>query len=207
MNKSKKIAISLAALILAFSVLFTFAACDGTQKTPNYTKPDIPEEIITDSATYPQIVLEPVTKAEATTNAEGETAAEGEEPETAAEGETAAPDYERIEKVGNVEIIKKNYFTYHNCVASIEGIEFEDDGYSVDASGYAAVKVTQIAKGEPEMKIAYKAYDAEGNICKDSYILVKLDGVKEGDIVPDRRISLPRDAVKLVFEDYVPSSN
>ena len=200
MNKTKKIAISLAALVLVFSVLFTFAACDGTQKTPEYTKPSIPEETITEAVTYIQMQYETVTQAE------GETKAEGEEPATLAEGETTeAPAMQLVEKTGNLEIIKKNYFTYHNCVATIESIVFEDDGYSVDASGYAAVKVTQLAKGESEMKIAYKAYDAEGNVCKDSYILIKLDGVKEGDIVADRRISLPRDAVKLVFEDYVPS--
>lgn len=202
MNKSKKIAISLASILLVFSVLFSFAACNTNPKVPEYTKPDIPEEIITDSATYVQMQYETVT------SAEGVTTAEGEEPATLAEGETTeAPKMQLVEKTGNVEVIKKNYFTYHNCVAEIESIIFEDDGYSVDANGYANIKVTQIAKGESEMKIAYKAYDANGEICKDSYMLVKLDGVKEGDVVADRRISLPRDAVKIVFEDYVPSSN
>lgn len=200
MNKSKKIALSLASLLLVFSVLFSFAACNTTTKVPDYTKPDIPEEIITDSATYVQ------RQYEAVTNAEPATSAEGEEPATLAEGETTeAPKLELVERTGSLEIVKKNYFTYHNCVATIESIVFEDDGYSVDANGYANIKVTQIAKGESEMKIAYKAYDANGEICKDSYMLVKLEGVKEGDIVPDRRISLPREAVKIVFEDYTPS--
>ena len=53
------------------------------------------------------------------------------------------------------------------------------------------------------MKIGFIGYDAEGNVVRDSFILVPLKGVKKGELVEDRRLDFPRECVKIVFCDYV----
>ena len=58
---------------------------------------------------------------------------------------------------------------------------------------------------QQDMKIGYTAYDKDGNVVRDIYFSVPMKGTKKGDIVENRRIDFPREAVKIVFHDYVES--
>ena len=122
-------------------------------------------------------------------------------PANGKEGKTYPVEY--IETVNDIELVLSSYYVYENNVATIEDIEFEDDGFSLRADGFADVKVTAIGSRGSDMKIAYKGYDAKGAVVRNSYILVPLDGVKKGGTVEDRRFDFPRDCVKIVFENYV----
>lgn len=117
------------------------------------------------------------------------------------EGQTFPVKY--IETINNVEVVLSDYYVYGNTVASIKDIELKDDGISVNADGYADVEVTAIGSRRDDMKISYLAFDASGKIIRDTYILVPLKGVKEGDTVKRRRFDFPRETVKIVFMDYV----
>lgn len=193
MTNFKK-ATALISLILVFAMLFAFAGCKDNQtedptttqaettEKKNYTLPDEPVEVITEQVTYAK--LEPES-GEFSTNADGSQIGK-----------------ELIETVGDLQIVQKSYYVYRNSVATVENIVIDDDGISVNASGYADVRVSQIGSGEKEMKIGYKAYDADGNIVRDTYILVKLEGVNPGDVVTERRLDIPRNAVRLEFENY-----
>lgn len=146
---------------------------------------------------------EPATTAAANytyVNPIGETAPAPANVETT-EGQTFAPVY--VETVNNVEIVLSSYYVYGNSVATIENIELEDDGFSVRANGYMDVKVTGIGSRSDDMKIGYTGYDKDGNVVRNSFVLVPFDDVKEGDIVEDRRFDFPRECVKIVFENYV----
>lgn len=130
----------------------------------------------------------------------GETVAapENVDPSTAA---TAPVKY--VETINNIECLINSYYVYSNSVAEIADIELEYSDYSVYADGYADLKITGIGSRKNDMKIAYQAFDANGELVRDTYILADLDNVKEGDIVEDCRFDFPRETVKIVFFDYV----
>ena len=108
-----------------------------------------------------------------------------------------------IEKINNVEFVLSSYYVYGNSVAKINGIEIVDHGLSHNASGYADVEIMGIGRRKDGMKIGYTAYNAKGEIVKDVFVLASLEDAKEGDVVEDRRFEVPRDAVKIVFHDYI----
>ncbi len=108
-----------------------------------------------------------------------------------------------IETINNVEIVLNSYYVYGNSVAKIGDIEIVDYGITHNANGYADVEIMGIGKRKDGMKIGYTAYNAEGDIVKDVFILASLEDAKEGDIIEDRRFEVPRDTVKIVFHDYV----
>lgn len=117
------------------------------------------------------------------------------------EGQTFPTKY--VETINDIEVVFSSYYVYNNNVATIENIEFEDDGFSVRANGFADVRVNAIGSRGDNMKIGYIGYDAEGNVVRDTFILVPLKGVKKGDLVEGRRLDFPRECVKIVFCDYV----
>lgn len=117
------------------------------------------------------------------------------------EGQTFPVSY--IETVNDVEIVLADYYVYGNSVAKINDIELKDDGISINADGYADVEVMEIGSRKDDIKIGFVAFDAKGTVVRDSYILVPLDGVKKGETVERRRFDFPREAVKIVFMDYV----
>jgi len=196
MTKFKKSA-AIISVLLVFAMLFAFAGCkDNTPDNPsetqtaeavtekkNYTLPDTPVEVITEQVTFEKLEVE---TGEYSTNADGSQIGK-----------------DLVQSLGDLEIVQKNYYVYRNTVASLENFVIDDDGLSVNASAYADVKISQLGSGEKEMKIAYTAYDADGNVVRKTYMLALLDGVKEGDTVKECRIDLPRNAVKIEFENYV----
>ncbi len=120
---------------------------------------------------------------------------------TPSEGQTFPVVY--VETVNDVEIVLADYYVYGNSVAKIKDIELTDDGISINADGYADVEVTAIGSRKDDIKIGYKAYDANGEVIRNAYILIPLKGVKEGDVVERRRFDFPREATKIVFSDHV----
>lgn len=171
---------SLISVILAMTVIaLCFFGC----------KSNIPEvPATTDSANYSYV------------NPYGQTAPDPENVKPA-EGQTFPVVY--IESVNNVEIVLSDYFVYGNSVCSIKNITLEDDGISLNADGYAEIEVKAIGSRKDDIKIGYVGYDADGKVVRNSYVLVPLKGVKEGEIVKDRRFDFPRETVKIVFSDYV----
>lgn len=133
-------------------------------------------------------------------NPYGQTAPDPENVEPS-EGQTFPVRY--VETINNVEVVLSDYYVYGNTVASIKNIQLKDDGISVNADGYADVEISAIGSRKDDMKIAYIAYDAAGNVVRDTYVFVPLDGVKKGETVVRRRFDFPREAVKIVFMDYV----
>lgn len=171
---------SLISIVLAMTVIaLCFFGC----------KSNIPEEpATTGSANYSYV------------NPYGQTAPDPENIEPS-EGQTFPVVY--VETVNDVEIVLSDYYVYGNTVASIKDIELRDNGISINADGYADVEVTAIGSRKDDMKIGYIAYDANGKIVRNTYILVPLDGVKKGETVERRRFDFPRETVKIVFMDYV----
>ncbi len=121
------------------------------------------------------------------------------------EGGTTTP-VQYVETTNNVEFVLSSYYVYKNSVAKINSVYVEDDGFSLNADGYAEVEMIAIGSKKDNMRIAYTAYDANGKVVRESYILATLDGVKEGDVCKDRRFEVPRDAVKIVFSNYIEKS-
>ena len=120
----------------------------------------------------------------------------------ATEGGTTAP-VQYVETTNNVEFVFSSYYVYKNSVAKINAVVLEDDGTTVNADGYADVEIIAIGSRKEDMKIAYTAYDENGEVVRSSFVLAKLDGVKEGDICENRRFDIPREAVKVVFSNYI----
>ena len=171
---------SLISVILAMTVIaLCFFGC----------KSNIPEEpATTGSANFSYV------------NPYGQTAPDPENV-TPSEGQTFPVVY--VETINNVEIVLSDYYVYGNSVAKIKDIELKDDGISINADGYVDVEMTGIGSRKDDMKIGYIAYDADGKVVRDTYVLVPLKGVKKGETVENRRFDFPREAVKIVFMDYV----
>ncbi len=171
---------SLICVILAMTVItLCFFGC----------KSNIPEEpATTGSANYSYV------------NPYGQTAPDPENVEPS-EGQTFPVVY--VETINNVEVVLSDYYVFGNSVAKITNIALEDDGVSVNADGYADVVMTAIGSRREDVRIGYIAYDANGDIVRNTYITVPIKNVKENETVSRRRFDFPRDAVKIVFMDYV----
>ena len=171
---------SLISVILAMTVIaLCFFGC----------KSNIPEEpATTASADFSYV------------NPYGQTAPDPENVQPS-EGQTFPVVY--LETVNKVEIVQQDYYVYGNSAAKINKIELKDDGISINADGYAEVEMMEIGSRKDDMKIGYIAYDAKGNVVRDTYVLVPLKKVKEGETVSKRRFDFPRETVKIVFMDYV----
>lgn len=108
-----------------------------------------------------------------------------------------------IETINEVEFIFSSYHVYGNSVGTITDIEIDDDGFSLNVNAYADIRMDGIGSRNKGMKIGYTAYDKDGQVVRESHLLALLDGVKEGDTCEERRFDFPREAVKIVFHDYV----
>ncbi len=103
----------------------------------------------------------------------------------------------------NVEFTVKSYYVYGNTVVTFEDIELE----SLDvpqANVYGSVDAKIMGKGkENKMKIAYNAYDKDGNLLrKNACMTADIDGKKDGSTF-SFIFAVPLDTVKVEFFDYV----
>lgn len=109
---------------------------------------------------------------------------------------------EHVQTLDGIELKEKSYYVFGKNAAEMTFKKISYDGVQVNASGFVDVKMIAIGKRSDDMKIGYTAYDAEGNDVLQSYIYIKLKGVKKGDVVENRRFYFPTDAVRVEFYDY-----
>lgn len=109
-----------------------------------------------------------------------------------------------IETPVNVQLVLNDYYVFGNSVAKITNVDFDDFGIG-NVNGYADVEIIAIGRRSDDMRIAYKAYDADGNVVRTSYIIAPLKdkSIKEGSVCEGRRFDFPREAVKVEFYSYV----
>ncbi len=107
-----------------------------------------------------------------------------------------------IKTVDNIELVEKSYYVFGKNAAEMTFKKISYDGVQVNVSGFVDVKMIAIGKRSDDMKIGYTAFDAEGNEVLQSYIYIKLKGVKRNEVVENRRFYFPTDAVRVEFYDY-----
>ena len=108
-----------------------------------------------------------------------------------------------VETINDVEFVVSDYNVYRNSVASIKDIELIYDEFSAfELTGYADVEVKAIGSRKDNIRIGYMAYDKAGEVVRDSFFLIPLDGVKEGDVVEECPFDFPEGTVKVVFSDF-----
>lgn len=107
-----------------------------------------------------------------------------------------------IETINNIEFVFSSYYVYGKNAASLKINKLNYDGFSLNPNGFVDVTAVTVGRRSDDMKIGYTAYDADGKVIRDSFILAKLDGVKAGDVIEGRRFDFPKETVKIVFHDY-----
>ena len=115
-------------------------------------------------------------------------------------GITQPPKY--LPTTHDVEFVVKSYYVYGNTVVTFDGIELE----SLDvpqANVYGTVDARILGKGkEAEMKIAYNAYDENGNLLKNNGCMkADIDGKKD-DSTFRFLFAVPMGTAKVEFYDY-----
>lgn len=170
----------IALLLIAATLSLVLCSCSGTKL------PEEPAVTALEKYTY--------------VNPNGATAPA---PENQADHPDVSLPTQYVETINNVEIQGSSYYVYGKNAASATVTEIFYDGFSVEASCFVDVKIVTIGKRSDDIKVGYTAYDAEGNIVRESYFLVKLDGIKVGDTVEKRRLSFPLETAKIVLHDYV----
>lgn len=106
-------------------------------------------------------------------------------------------------RVSDVEFVLQSYYTDGTNYGEIQNITFDEKAFASTAYGYLDVKMTYVATRDRNLVICYRAYDADGKVCRNARIAVRLDGVKSGDTVERIRFNVPFNAVKVEFFDYV----
>ena len=102
----------------------------------------------------------------------------------------------------NVEFVFQSYYKYKGNYASVSDVRFETEDTTENAKGYVDVKMVYIEEKNDDMAIGYKAYDANGEVLRNSYLLVDLDGVRNGKTIENIRFDIPYETVKVEFFDY-----
>lgn len=105
----------------------------------------------------------------------------------------------------DIEFTFQSYYNYKENYASVSNIRFDEDDMTVNAKGFVDVKMIYITDKSQDMYIGYNAYDANGGVLRSSYLLVDLDGVRNGKTVENIRFDVPYNTVKVEFFDYVES--
>lgn len=118
------------------------------------------------------------------------------------EGETASVQY--VQTINNIQVVLEDYYVFGNSVAKISSIDIQDYGIG-NVNGYADVEMIAIGRRADGMRIGFRAYDAKGEIVRESYILALLDdkSISDGSVCENRRFDFPREAVKVEFFSYV----
>lgn len=122
--------------------------------------------------------------------------------------DTGKTEIKGIETVGNIQLVFEDYYVYGKSVAKITDVEIQDLGIG-SVRGFADVEMITVGTRKNGMKIDYTAYDKDGNVVRDSYVLAVLEEtenspkVNDGDVVERRLFEFPRGTVKVVFNSYV----
>ncbi len=130
-----------------------------------------------------------------------ETVSEKEEAEQADEepGENTSA----ASKDGNMDVITHSYYKYGENYASISAVHVDSGNFTVSLFGKLDVKVIRIGSRSSDMLIGYKAYDASGELIRDTYVKADLKGAFPGKTIKDVVFDVPYNTAKLEFTDYV----
>lgn len=107
-----------------------------------------------------------------------------------------------VETVHEVECVFQSYYTFRKTYATVESIELEDiNSPQSEICCFANAKM--ISKGrEKQMKIGYKAYDADGNLLKGNGCMIRnIDSFDDGDTF-EIVFSVPMGTAKIELFDY-----
>lgn len=118
------------------------------------------------------------------------------------EGEVVSEDPESGQMVfrtteTDVVVEYQSYYIYKDNYASIESIRINDSEPMGNARCYVNLNVIKIKNRSSNMRLEYRAYDSSGNVVRHSYMMAKLDGVKNGDTVNNVRFDIPYDSVRV----------
>ena len=126
--------------------------------------------------------------------------------------ETAKPADEKIEDKketeatsivpDSVEIVYNNYYKYGENYVKVYDFRIDNEHISSKAKGYFDAEMLRIGRRSADVKIAYTSYDADGNVIRNSFSYIDLDGIKVGEKIEKVRFDVPYNAVKVVFNDF-----
>ena len=105
-------------------------------------------------------------------------------------------------KEGNMDVITHSYYKYGENYASISSVNINSGDITVNLYGTLEVKVIRIGSRSSDMLIGYKAYDASGELIRDTYVIADLKGAFPGKTIKDVVFDVPYDTAKLEFFDY-----
>ncbi len=106
--------------------------------------------------------------------------------------------------IDNVDFVLASYYVYGKSYAEIEDVIPEDYGMG-DLEFQVKVNLKGLTKSDKEFKIGYKAYDKDGTVISDNFILVPVKdaGLKQGDTFDCRfKISRKLTVKTIEFYDY-----
>ncbi len=115
---------------------------------------------------------------------------------------TGSEDETESSSQGNIKIITQSYYEDNGNYASLENVRFDNERISARLYGSVDVKVLKKASGSEEMRIAYKAYDANGELVRDTFIKATYKGLWLGKTVKGVRFNVPYEAVRVEFCNY-----
>ena len=102
----------------------------------------------------------------------------------------------------DVELVLRSYYIFGNTVVTFDGVELENIDVP-QSLVYGTVNARIMGKGkEKEMKIAYRAYDENGNLLKkNGCMTADIDGM-DNDSTFDFLFAVPLGTAKIEFYDY-----
>lgn len=107
-----------------------------------------------------------------------------------------------VETVHEVECVFQSYYTFGKTYATVESIEIENIN-SPQSAIWCFANAKMISKGrEKQMKIGYKAYDADGKLLKGNGCMIRnIDSFEDGDTF-EIVFGVPMGTAKIELFDY-----
>ena len=106
------------------------------------------------------------------------------------------------DKFMDVSFSGKSYYVYDDNYASLGTPYFQDDDFSSNVEAYVDVSIIRTSNKKSDMYIGYKAYDADGEILRDSCIYVDLSKTGHGKTAEGIKFDFPYGTSKVEFYDY-----
>lgn len=107
-----------------------------------------------------------------------------------------------ISKSSDVVFTISSYNTFDGNYGTIKNITVDNESFTANANCYCDLEMIYVGNDNDKMRIAYKAYDASGNIVRDSMIQADVKDVKSGETVTGVRFDIPYNTASVVFSDF-----
>ena len=102
----------------------------------------------------------------------------------------------------NVVFTLSSYNEFNGNYGTMKNITVDNDSFSVKATCYCDIEMIYVGGKSDNMKIAYTAYDKDGNVVRDTFLQADLDDVKSGDTVTGVRFDIPYETASVVFGNF-----